>query len=232
MKKTVPVILSVFLLLAAAYPAAAAYRIYLKNGSIISGVDAYVRAGGEMRFSYAGGIAAIPEGEVLKVEEYGGLPKAPAESEMAPPGEAALPEEPEGGMKAPAPAGPSPEDQAKAERLRQELQRVDDRLAEIRDKEEELARTKEEYDRIRLRIELLFQQGRKGAVQAGKSEAQWFQFLPAKERQWAQMNSIKKNQLEAKIESLEAELEPMTDEKQRLLEQKREIEGELRSLQG
>ncbi|GAB4390692.1 MAG: hypothetical protein Kow0025_24460 [Thermodesulfovibrionales bacterium] len=236
MKKTFPVLFSllvaVFLVLAAASEAPAAYKIYLRNGSVISGVGAYVKSGGEVRFSYGGGVAAVPENDVLRIEQYGGPAEAAGDAEAPAPAAEAEPAAPSEGQGEAQPQGPSEADRARADRLRQEVERINGRLAEIGEKEDELARTKQEYDRIRLRIEILFQQGRKGAIAAGKSEAQWFQFLPAKERQWAQMNSIKKNELEAKIKSLEEELAPMADEKQRLMEERGRLEGELRGLKG
>jgi hypothetical protein len=224
MKKTL-MLLSVLAVFIALTSAEAAYRVYLKNGFTISGVEAYVKSGGEIRFHYGGGVVAVPENEVLRIEEYRALPRVTTpEAEEAPPPEAS---------EAPAPETPQGlRDEVQAERLKSQLERVEGRLGEIREKEEELASTEQEYDRIRLRIELLFQQGRKAALAAGQTQAQWHQFLPERERQWAQMNSIKKNELEARLEELRAELEPLQGEKESLLEQKRELEEAMGRLGG
>lgn len=209
-------------------PAAdAAYRVYLKNGWVISGVSSYVKSNGEMRLSYGGGVVAVPQKDVLRIEKYGGM------EELPPPAEALPGEAPGEAMGPPAaPPQPGPEDGARRAELKQQLDRIEGRLGEIKKKEDELASVRKEYDTVRLRIEVLFEQGRKAALQAGKGEAQWFEFLPTKERQWAQMNSIKKNELEAKLESLEKELEPLKTEKESLLQDKERLQKELSGLKG
>jgi len=46
----------------------AAYKIYLKNGSVIKGVSHYEKSGGEIKFYFEGGAAGIPETDILKIE--------------------------------------------------------------------------------------------------------------------------------------------------------------------
>jgi hypothetical protein len=46
----------------------AAYKIYLKNGSVIKGVSYYEKSGGEIKFYFEGGAVGIPETDILKIE--------------------------------------------------------------------------------------------------------------------------------------------------------------------
>ena len=46
----------------------AAYKIYLKNGSVIKGVSHYEKTGGEIKFYFEGGAVGIPETDILKIE--------------------------------------------------------------------------------------------------------------------------------------------------------------------
>jgi hypothetical protein len=47
----------------------AAYKIYLKNGSEISGVSSYEKRGGEVIVYFGGGSIGIPEKDIVKIEE-------------------------------------------------------------------------------------------------------------------------------------------------------------------
>jgi hypothetical protein len=49
----------------------AAYKIYLKNGSEISGVSSYEKRAGEVIIYYGGGSIGIPEKDIVKIEETG-----------------------------------------------------------------------------------------------------------------------------------------------------------------
>jgi hypothetical protein len=46
----------------------AAYTIYLKNGSEISGVSSYEKKGGEVIIYFGGGSIGIPEKDIMKIE--------------------------------------------------------------------------------------------------------------------------------------------------------------------
>src|SRR4030067_2307224 len=46
----------------------AAYTIYLKNGSEISGVYSYEKKGGEVIIYFGGGSMGIPEKDIVKIE--------------------------------------------------------------------------------------------------------------------------------------------------------------------
>lgn len=46
----------------------AAYKIYLKNGSTIKGVNRYEKSEGEIKFYFEGGMVGIPEADILRIE--------------------------------------------------------------------------------------------------------------------------------------------------------------------
>jgi hypothetical protein len=60
----------ILLILILLFPATseAAYKIYLKNGSVISGVSFYEKKGGEITAYFSGGSMKIPETDILKIE--------------------------------------------------------------------------------------------------------------------------------------------------------------------
>lgn len=59
---------SCILYLASATKADAAYKIYLKNGSTIKGVNRYEKSEGEIKFYFEGGMVGIPEADILRIE--------------------------------------------------------------------------------------------------------------------------------------------------------------------
>ncbi|MDP3111744.1 MAG: hypothetical protein Q8M71_06565 [Thermodesulfovibrionales bacterium] len=59
---------SCILYLASSVTADAAYRIYLKNGSTIKGVNYYEKSEGEIKFYFDGGMVGIPEADILRIE--------------------------------------------------------------------------------------------------------------------------------------------------------------------
>ena len=61
-------ILLVILILLLPASSEAAYKIYLKNGSVISGVRSYEKKGGEVTVYFSGGSMAISEKDILKIE--------------------------------------------------------------------------------------------------------------------------------------------------------------------
>ncbi len=63
-----PVFLLILILLMPAY-SEAAYKIYLKNGSEISGITSYEKKGGELIIYFGGGNIGIPEKDIVKIEE-------------------------------------------------------------------------------------------------------------------------------------------------------------------
>ena len=61
-------ILLVILILLLPASSEAAYKIYLKNGSVISGVSSYEKKGGEVTVYFSVGSMAISEKDILKIE--------------------------------------------------------------------------------------------------------------------------------------------------------------------
>lgn len=47
----------------------AAYKIYLRNGSVISGVSSYEKTDGVVNIFFGGGSLGVPKDDVLKIEE-------------------------------------------------------------------------------------------------------------------------------------------------------------------
>ncbi|MDA8387072.1 MAG: hypothetical protein M0Z58_00240 [Nitrospiraceae bacterium] len=194
-------------------PAMAAYRLILKNGSVLEGIESYERQAGELKFQYAGGTIGVPEKEVLRIEKY--------TEELPPvqyvPTPAAKTETPQA-----VPAG-----HPNAARLAA----IDRRLAEIQSKEEEYKKLKAQYQEVMLRIQNLFNLGRQAAIRAGKSQLQANQqynlYLGPAQQQMVQTNFLTKQELEAKIKDMETNiLPPLEQEKARLLQEKKELEGE------
>jgi hypothetical protein len=217
--------LAIALVLIVAIPSYAQYNIHLKNGSVIRGVGKYEEVDGELRFRYMGGTMGIPLDEVLKVEEVktGGVVVAPEAGapEMKERREPVVPSYQMEPLEAPPDTGP----------IKESIAKINQRLAEIGVRLAERDKVKEEYDRVRLRIEVLFQKGIAEAKRKGGDPAKWFQFLPAQEREWAQLNTLKKNKLKKDLEALDQALAPLIAEKEALLEEKRGLEEKLRELE-
>ncbi len=220
-------VLSVFLFSMAflfAAQAHAAYRIYLKNGSVISGVGSYARSDGNIEFSIGGGTVGIPVKDIAKIEKYeeeGGTVEAPA---YAPPAKEKNKTTPQAGQ-----PGPS-SGQKKA--IRDRLAGINRRLEKIKEKEAEYQKLKDQYQEVMLRIQNLFNQGRQRAIAAGESpltaNQQYLQFLTPEEHQMVQANFLEKQDLEEKIKDMETNVLPrLKEEKQRLLDEKQQAEAQL-----
>ncbi len=63
-----PVLLLILILLVPV-SSEATYRVYLKNGSTISGVSSYEKKDGQIDIFFGGGSMGIPENEIIKIEE-------------------------------------------------------------------------------------------------------------------------------------------------------------------
>lgn len=61
----------VFLITAFPFPGYAAYNIYLKNGSVMSGVSSYEKDAGEVTIHFSGGSIGVSEKDILRIEETG-----------------------------------------------------------------------------------------------------------------------------------------------------------------
>lgn len=62
------ILLFVLILLLPVY-SQASYRVYLNNGSVLSGVSSYEKTDGEVNIIFGGGSIGIPEKDILKIEE-------------------------------------------------------------------------------------------------------------------------------------------------------------------
>lgn len=111
------------------------------------------------------------------------------------------------------------------------LDAVKQRISEIETQEKKLDAVKTEYDEVKLRIEVLFQKGVAGAKNAGKDMSMWLSYLSPQEQGWAQMNTIRKPQLEDEIFALSNKIAPMRAEKARLIEEKGSLEEKIRRLE-
>ncbi|MDA8087516.1 MAG: hypothetical protein M0Z75_12530 [Nitrospiraceae bacterium] len=205
-------LLSISAFFLAVSPALAAYRLILKNGSVLEGIGSYTRADGEIRFQYGGGTIGIPEKDVLRIEKSRQEPTV------------VLPEY----------TAPAKKTQAQPSRPKTNnsgrLAEINRRLAEIKAKEDEYRQLKAQYQEVMLRIQNLFNQGRQAAIGAGKSQIQanqqYGQFLGPAQQQMVQANFLAKQQLEAKIKDMETNvLPPLMQEKARLLQEKQELES-------
>lgn len=85
-----PVLLLILILLVPV-SSEATYRVYLKNGSTISGVSSYEKKDGQIDIFFGGGSIGIPENEIMKIEETETPEKdfrskeSPGTQEMTPP---------------------------------------------------------------------------------------------------------------------------------------------------
>jgi hypothetical protein len=128
----VTILLFIFMLLLPA-SSEAAYNIYLKNGSVISGVSSYERKGGEVIIHFGAGSMGVPEAEILKIEETGApemelRPKEATEVKAAPS------------------EAPAVDRYARTSALRSDLDAIDTQLKEV---EENEARVKASIDEKR-----------------------------------------------------------------------------------
>lgn len=63
------IILSLMCILLLSVSSEAAYKIYLRNGSVITGVKSYEKKNGEIAIQFGGGAIGVPERDVLRIEE-------------------------------------------------------------------------------------------------------------------------------------------------------------------
>lgn len=198
-----------------------AASFFLKNGMVIENVRAYKKLNGMYRLDIYGGTVDIPAADVLKIVEKEEpkpevtLPSAEPMTTTAPPVQADT---------------STQQRQKRIEELNRRISEIDARLAEIKKVEDEDAALKKEYNDVKLRIEVLFQKGRSAALKAGKDVSVWFQFLSPQEREWAQINMLKKTELEGKMKKLSEELEPLLEDKKEALEERQKLEAELEGL--
>ncbi len=217
MRRAVFLIIFVLFFSASAW---AGYDIFLKNGSIIRGVERYEEIDGQIMFRYAGGTVAIPMDAVDRIEESreGGREIVPREPIKRP------------AKPAPAPPPMTLEEAPEITQLERRIAEINQRLETINKQMEEYNKLKEEYDKVRLRIEVLFQKGIAKAKSKGGDPAKWFEFLEGQERQWAQLNTLKKTKLEKELNQMEATIMPLVQEKEALQAEKQDSEKRLEQL--
>lgn len=193
----------------------AAFNVYLKNGSVLKGIEAYEEVDGNVQFRALGGTIAIPKSDIVKIEDTTVLPEAPV------------------GTFEGVPAAPKPpEKRVDARPIKNRISRIDDRLKVIQGEEDKVNALKSEFDRVRLRIEVLFQKGRKAALKAGGKESDWFKYLVGQDREWAQLNTLKKRDLTRRIGEAESAFAPLAVEKAALTDQKQALNAELEAARG
>ena len=117
----------------------AAYKIYLKNGSVLSEVGSYERKGGEVTVYFREGSIRIPENDIQKIEETESF-----EKELRPKETTEIQQKPT--EVAPAPQVPVDDKGTRASALRAELDAV---YSEIRALEEQEARLVAQINEIR-----------------------------------------------------------------------------------
>jgi len=207
------VFIFLILFLSTAYPA----TIYLKNGMTIENVISYRQVDGRYMLYIHDGVVEIPSNDVLKIVEKDVIKTPePIPEEVKP---------------APTDGKEIAEKKEHIAELKRRLKELDTRLKEIKKVEDEQTELKKQYDEVRLRIEVLFQKGRKAAQSAGKDISTWFQFLSPQEREWIQINTFKKKELEDKLKEKEEELAPLLEDKEDILKEKRQLSDELERLE-
>jgi hypothetical protein len=117
----------------------AAYKVYLKNGSVLTDVSSYEKKGGEVTVYFSAGSIRIPENDIQKIEGTESF-----EKESSPKETPVIQQKPAG--VAPAPQVPADDKSARLDALRAELDAV---YAEIRAVEEQEGRLVAQINEIR-----------------------------------------------------------------------------------
>ena len=134
----IQILLLILLLLMPSY-SEAAFTIYLKNGSEISGVSSYEKRAGEVIIYFGGGSIGIPEKDIAKIEETGASEKDFTTEQTTPP-ETEKPAIPAAPAEEPATA----EKTERANRLQAELDAINAELSTVESHETNITATLEE----------------------------------------------------------------------------------------
>ncbi len=205
--------------------AEAAYKIYLKNGSVIRALS-YEKIKGEVRLQLDSGVIGIPESEILRIKEAGDIEEADENSRMT--------EIKAEGITRPLTmeevTGATTKDLAEETAQPEETGVSDEDIAK---KEEELKKLKEELEITRIRIQALYGgtpqdisvpalESRANSLanmiastEDPQRRAELKQLLNAVNQQLAikrpmlQQNMFKKRQLEEEINKLEEEIKKL-----------------------
>ncbi len=135
------IVLFIMITLLPAY-SEAAYKIFLKNGSTITGVSSYEKKGSEYIINFGAGSVGISGADVLKIEETD-APEMEFRSKETP--------EKEGEKMAPAEAPAEADKGAKTSTLRKELENIDSELKALEDREEKIRASIDEKRSEKLR---------------------------------------------------------------------------------
>ena len=121
----------------------AAYKIYLKNGSVISGVSSYEKGNGDVNIFFGGGSMGIPAKDILKIEE--------AET---PERDFRIQQAPEGREEAPPPPSPPPMEtidrSPQVDSLKAQIEGVDGELKATETEEADLVQRINDRKNVRL----------------------------------------------------------------------------------
>ena len=222
-------IISLFIFLIAfnALFASAAYRIYLKNGSVIDGLPNIEKKGGEVKFMYHGGMIRVPESQVIRIEQYTpGKGEKLKPEKATPPGPVPKTEKPRAGKKA---------DTAREKQLQAGIERIDQELNGLQPELADYKKLQDEYYQVKLRIENLFEKGRNAAIAAGISPTVasqvYLQYLSPDERSMVQANFIRQQQLETQFAGEKDVIDRDQQKKDDLERKKARLEDELKGLQ-
>ncbi len=124
----------------------ATYKVFLKNGSVISGVSSYEKRNGDVNIFFGGGSIGIPGDDILKIEET----ESPEKDFRS--GESSATQMPETGPSAPSPPQetPTPDNSAKINALKAELETVNSDLSAVDAEEAGLVKAINDRKSVRL----------------------------------------------------------------------------------
>ena len=206
------------LILTLTLPAYAAFRVYLKNGSVISGVLTHQVDADELMVTTKLGTFGVPRNEVLKIEEY----KQSEEEDSPEPAKStdtaqppAIKSDKDHKKAASQQTKPPPPLQDKMNQLKTRLSEIETRLSFIQSREDRVKQLNDEYGVTKLRIENLYQISRSRP-------------LTSVEQQQNQMNFLRKRKLEEEAAQLKPEVDALMQEKAGLQQEKEQIEQQLR----
>jgi hypothetical protein len=176
----------------------AAYKIYLKNGSVIKGVSHYEKTGGEIKFYFEGGTVGIPETDILRIETG----REPLNEEKTKPSVTEKSVEP--------PKVELPEEKpAEMPDVKKQADDGDKKSDEITRKEAELKSIEEDLQRTNIRVQNLFMRSTQGTI-------------TTPERSMLQQNMVKKRKLEDDKKRVEEELKALREGKEPSAVEKKE----------
>jgi chromosome segregation ATPase len=188
--KKVVILIMVLLFPAYSY---SAYKIYLKNGSVISGASSYQERGGEVEVYFSTGSMTIPEKDVLKIEG-----KEETAGETTSEEKTGTPQKKEQTEEATVPATvsqPADDKIAKTNALRVEINSVNSEIRSMEEREAGLASTINEKTGSRFNYNLIQMKQLEKELEPLRQELQDVQ--------------QKKKELVEKRSSLEAELKSL-----------------------